>query len=96
MQGFLFVTGSLSVILGFVALLAGTLQWRGVTGERNISPRPSRWPSTRTRMACVKRRGQVLHARTALQMIHRELDERHVLSFSWIRKTMPPNHEAIH
>ena len=34
MQEFLFVTGSLAVILGVVALLAGTLQWRGVTGRK--------------------------------------------------------------
>jgi hypothetical protein len=38
MQGFLFVAGSVAVIVGFVALVAGTLQWRGVTGRKTRQP----------------------------------------------------------
>jgi hypothetical protein len=36
MEGFVFLTGSLAVVVGFAALVAGNLQCLGVTGLRKV------------------------------------------------------------
>lgn len=38
MQGFLFVTASLSSIVGFLALVVGILAWQGFTGRKRYQP----------------------------------------------------------